>query len=213
VLAPATRPSTLQAAQQTTTVPATTGAAVPAGPTGAVVPAAQRATLYEEGGEGGSGTTYAGTVSWRTEADENTSPGLVVRGLIEVPDRGVKMLLIFRRNTDPALPASHTIELLFEVPAGFPPGGIADVPGLLMKASKPARGMPLASASARVTTGYFLVGLSSAEVDRQRNLQLLRERAWIDVPILYDSNRRALLTLAKGVPGERAFEQLLVNGS
>jgi hypothetical protein len=36
--------------------------------------------------------------------------------LIEVPDRGLKMLLTFRRNADPALPASHTIELLFEVP-------------------------------------------------------------------------------------------------
>jgi hypothetical protein len=188
--------------QQATIVPATTAAA-----SGPAVPVAQRATLYEEGGEGGSGTTYAGTVSWRTEADENASPGLLVRGLVEVPDRDLKMLLTFRRNTDPALPASHTIELLFEVPAGFQPGGIADVPGLLMKASKPARGMPLASASARVTNGYFLVGLASAEVDRQRNLQLLRERSWIDVPILYDSNRRAILTVDKGVPGERAFEQ------
>jgi hypothetical protein len=208
--------------QQTTTVPATTGAAVPAGPAaesaprptdsgaaapGPVVPVAQRAVLYEEGGEGGSGTAYAGTVSWRTEADENASPGLLVRGLIEVPDRGLKMLLTFRRNADPALPASHTIELLFEVPAGFQPGGIANVPGILMKASEPARGMPLAGASARVTNGYFLVGLSSAEVDRKRNLQLLRERSWIDVPILYDSNRRAILTVDKGVPGERAFEQ------
>jgi hypothetical protein len=213
--------------QQTTTVPATTGSAAPPAPAaesaprptdssgsaapGPVVPVAQRAVLYEEGGEGGSGTAYAGTVSWRTEADENASPGLLVRGLIEVPDRGLKMLLTFRRNADPALPASHTIELLFEVPAGFQPGGIANVPGILMKASEPARGMPLAGASARVTNGYFLVGLSSAEVDRKRNLQLLRERSWIDVPILYDSNRRAILTVDKGVPGELAFEQALAS--
>ena len=37
-----------------------------------------------------------------------------------------------RRNTDKALPASYTIETMFNLPADFPGGGIADVPGILI---------------------------------------------------------------------------------
>ena len=41
----------------------------------------------------------------------------------------------------------------------------------------------------------------------QRNLQLLKERAWFDIPIVYNNGRRAILALEKGNPGERAFEE------
>ena len=34
------------------------------------------------------------------------------------------------RNSDKALPASHTIEIKFNLPADFPGGGIANVPGI-----------------------------------------------------------------------------------
>jgi len=38
------------------------------------------------------------------------------------------MTLSMRRNTDQALPASHTIEIMFNLPADFPFGGINNVP-------------------------------------------------------------------------------------
>ena len=41
----------------------------------------------------------------------------------------------------------------------------------------------------------------------QRNLPLLKERAWFDIPIVYNNGRRAILALEKGTPGERAFEE------
>ena len=58
-----------------------------------------------------------------------------------------------------------------------------------------------------VTPGYFLIGLSSLESDMQRNVQLLKERAWFDIPIIYNNNRRAILAMEKGTPGEQAFSQ------
>ena len=67
--------------------------------------------------------------------------------------------------------------------------------------------MPLTGGKVKVTNGVFLIGLQDAPPDRGRNLQLLRERGWFDVPILYDNGRRAILTLEKGVPGERVFEE------
>ena len=59
----------------------------------------------------------------------------------------------------------------------------------------------------KVTSGFFLVGLSAVESDMQRNLQLLKERPWFDIPIVYNNGRRAILAIEKGTPGERAFDE------
>jgi len=119
----------------------------------------------------------------------------------------MRMTLSIRRNTDKALPASHTIEVMFTLPADFDQGGIGNVPGLLMKTNEQARGLPLAGLSVKVTNGYFLIGLSAVEVDVQRNLELLKSRDWFDIPIIYSSGKRAILALEKGTPGQRVFEE------
>ncbi len=59
----------------------------------------------------------------------------------------------------------------------------------------------------KVTNGYFLVGLSAVDIDLQRNVQLLKERDWFDIPLVYTSGKRAILAVEKGTPGARAFEE------
>jgi hypothetical protein len=76
-----------------------------------------------------------------------------------------------------------------------------------MKPSEQSRGVPLAGFAVKVTNGFFLIGLSASDADRDRNLQLLKERSWFDIPVVYNNNRRAILALEKGNPGERAFEE------
>ena len=51
-----------------------------------------------------------------------------------------------------------------------------------------------------------IVGLSAIEADVQRNLQLLKERAWLDIPLVYKNGRRGILSIEKGVPGDKVFE-------
>ena len=68
-----------------------------------------------------------------------------------------------------------------------------------------ARGTPLAGLTVKVTNGFFLIGLSAVEADQQRNIQLLKERPWFDIPIVYTNGGRAILALEKGTSGERAF--------
>jgi hypothetical protein len=130
-----------------------------------------------------------------------------VRADIEIPDRKFKMTMSFRRNTDTSLPASHTAELTFILPSDFSGGGVSNVPGLLMKSNEQARGTPLAGLAVKVTDGFFLVGLSNVEADRARNIQLLKERSWFDVPLVYVNQRRAIIAIEKGPPGERAFNE------
>jgi hypothetical protein len=76
-----------------------------------------------------------------------------------------------------------------------------------MKEAEQTRGVPLAGQSVKVTTGYFLIGLLAVESDLQRNFQLLKERAWLDIPIVYSDGRRAILAIEKGPTGERAFAE------
>jgi hypothetical protein len=173
-----------------------------------IAPVAQRVVLYDEDPAEPKGKQYVGNVVWRTEQLKGTAgaPGdLAVRADIDIPDRKFKMTMSFRRNTDTSLPASHTAELTFVLPSDFVGGGVANVPGILMKSNEQARGTPLAGLAVKVTDGFFLVGLSNVENDRARNLQLLKERSWFDVPLVYTNQRRAIIAIEKGSPGERAF--------
>lgn len=145
---------------------------------------------------------------WRTEQIKASGgkPGdIAVRADVEIPERKFKMTMSFRRNTDTSLPASHTAELTFVLPPDFAGGGVANVPGVLMKSNEQARGTPLAGLAVKVTDGFFLVGLSNVESDRVRNLQLLKERSWFDIPLVYGNSRRAIIAIEKGSPGDRAF--------
>jgi hypothetical protein len=168
--------------------------------------ARSRAVLYDEDPSNPAGQQYAGSVTWRTEVVKaNGKPDeLRARAEIDVPSRGLRMTMSIERNLDSSLPASHVIELTFDLPADFAGGGIASVPGMLMKSNEQARGTPLAGTAVKVTRGSFLVGLSNIALDR--NLKQLLERSWIDIPIVYDNNRRAILAIEKGESGDKVFE-------
>ena len=62
---------------------------------------------------------------------------------------------------------------------------------------------------AKVADNLFWVALSGGEQEAAKNLSLLEERQWIDVPIRYANRRRAILTFEKGAPGDRVMEQAL----
>jgi hypothetical protein len=216
--APTTNSEPADASQQTATAPATqpstTAApetAAPAAPS-SVAPVAQRATLYEEAPDRQGGTASTGTVVWSVEkvAGKDGAPEETqLRGAVDLPDPKIKMTLLVRRNTDATLPASHTIDIQFQLPPDFANGGIANVPGILFKNTEEAGGTALSGLSVRVMNNFFLIGLSNAPADRAKNLGDMRDDGWIDLPILFENGRRAVLTLEKGPPGEQAFKEAM----
>lgn len=174
-----------------------------------IAPVAQRVVLYDEDPSSPQGKQFVGSVIWRTEAVKvpaGQPADIGVRADIEIPERKLKMTMTIRRNSDASLPASHTAELTFVLPADFG-ATVANVPGVLMKSNEQSRGTPLAGLAVKVTEGFFLVGLSATEADKSRNLQLLKERSWFDIPIVYSNQRRAIIAVEKGAPGERAFNE------
>jgi hypothetical protein len=170
-------------------------------------PVAQKVVLYEEDASDPNGKRYVGSAVWRidrTPPSPGQKPEVSVRADIDIPEQKMALRWSLRRNDDNGA-ASHTIEIMFTPPADFPHGSIANIPGVLMKQSEAGRGTPLAGLVVKVTNNFFLIGLSSTDSDMQRNVQLLKERTWFDVPVVYGDGKRAIIAIEKGTPGERVF--------
>lgn len=170
-----------------------------------------KATLYEEplNSATGTETTTAldARVTWRFV--ESGTSGPEVEANIEVPERGLKARLVIGKNTDPGLPASHMVVTTIEIPENFHGRGISRLPVLVMKVAEDGNGQPLIGQDAKISGDLFWIALSSADVDIERNQLLMRDRGWIDLPLVYESGQRAILTFEKGAIGQGVFEQAL----
>jgi hypothetical protein len=113
---------------------------------------------------------------------------------------------VIRRNTHPTFPASHLVQTVINVSPDFPGKGIRSVPRHVHKTSEDERGDTHIGAAAKVADGFFWIALSAAQADIERNLQLLRERSWLDLPLVYETGQRAILTFEKGAQGAEVFE-------
>ncbi|MCM5554880.1 hypothetical protein [Pleomorphomonas sp. NRK KF1] len=190
--------------------PAASEAPLASAAAGEAIGVAQKAILYEEPIPGSPGTKLDGSVVW-SFVNEPALPGdkpvPQIRGDIEVPELGLKMRLSIHKNDDQALPASHIVEMSFDVPPSFAGKFIDAAPGMIAKQTEEARGDTIAGAVAKVSDSLFWLALSGLEQDVARNIQLLKDRPWIDIPIRYGNRRRAILTFEKGAPGDKVFAE------
>ncbi len=167
----------------------------------------QKMFLYEERLGQSVPTAIPGTVAWslKHEQGENGRIEPTVQAQIVVPDRNLSALLTLRRNTDPSLPASHLIEIVFSLPPGFEGGSIDNVQRIAMKQTEQDRGNALIAVPAKITDDFHMIALNDFPDAQKTNLDLLRSRNWIDIPLTYRNGRRALLTMDKGQAGVDAF--------
>ena len=70
-------------------------------------------------------------------------------------------------------------------------------------------GEALEGKAAPVQANYFFVGLIRDEAMLKRNLELLKGRPWIDVPMRLNSGKIAKITFEKGPQGERLLQEAL----
>ncbi|HEX2555342.1 MAG TPA: histidine kinase [Microvirga sp.] len=188
-------------------------APAPAAPTAPATPAPRPelnanpiAVFYEEDRTNPQAPkTTGGRVTWRTDA-LNAGQGqpldTAIRATVEVPEAGFTLSLVIRRNLDATLPASHTVELSFATRAGDPGRVVRDVGVLQFRNDVNSRGTPVAGLPVPVRDNLFLIGLSNLPSDLERNMELLRRRNWIDLPIRMASGQRAIVSFEKGAPGE-----------
>ncbi|MDO9415092.1 hypothetical protein [Pararhizobium sp.] len=180
----------------------------------APVGVSQKMFLYEEKLGQTAPVAVEGTVVWSVKEESpggDAKPEPAIQGQITVPDRGVTALMTIKRNADASLPASHIIEFVFSLPESFEGGGIENVQRVAMKQTEQDRGDALIAVPAKVTDDFHMIALNDFPEAVTRNLELLRSRDWIDIPLTYRNGRRALITMEKGSTGVEAFNTVMRN--
>jgi hypothetical protein len=173
----------------------------------------QKAIFYEERTNVAEGSAEPGTVVWslgKESPGEGQPEEAAIHAEATIPGKDVQLRLTIRRNVDKTLPASHIIELIFLTPEGFDGGGIDKVLRFALKSTEEDPGSQLlAIPPTEVAPGYFLVALNDTKAEIETNLQLLKREQWIDVPVVYENGRRAVITLEKGLPGDKVFDEVI----
>jgi hypothetical protein len=171
------------------------------------LPVAQRAAILVEAPDDPQKVkTFVGTSVWRLDI---TGPLPVLVAEIALQDARLSVSMRMSLNTDARLPASHTMEFRFSPGAGSEAPGIAEIDTPQMRIEDSPNGAPLAGVPAAIMPNYFLVGLSNSDKLIARNIELLRDRGWVDIPMVLSNGRIAKLTFEKGPSGDRAMTQAL----
>lgn len=172
---------------------------------------AQKMILYEERLGQQSLEVKTGTVVW-TLVSEPSGDGQdqqFIRGEISNAEKGLSALLTIKQNSDPSLPASHIIEVVFALSTDFEGGSIDQLQRISFKQTEGDQGNPLIAVPAKITRDFYMVALNDLAEARELNTGLMRQRNWIDIPVVYNNGRQALITLEKGTSGTEVFNQAL----
>jgi hypothetical protein len=174
------------------------------------LPEAARAAMLIASDSPGNPVVSLGSTVWSTIPPAPGQPARVaVTADADIPDLKMHATMTLRKNTDPALPATHTIDLKFSFADGAPITGVKDVEPKMRNLGSTAS-EALRSVKVKISDVYFLIALAKDDQDAARNLDLMQTRAWFDFPLLLNDNRIAKLVFEKSTKGEtmlaKAFE-------
>lgn len=172
----------------------------------------QRAVLYEESAATKTGKVFAGHAVWRDRLESPAAGSSAVLSVeVEIPQKALIFNLSLTRAPERGGAISHFIELKFTTPNGSFSDAVEDVLGIMMKNDELSAGIELAGKIVQVQKGVFLMGLSGTDADIGRNMTLLKDRPWLDVPIVMQDRSRSILAIEKGSTGQTAVNRVLAS--
>ena len=177
-----------------------------AAPAGSIPVAQRAAMLVDAPEEPQKFKTFVGSSVWKLES-VNRGQGQpltqAVRAEADLGDSRMKVTILLQLNTDDNLPASHTMTIRF-APAPdspFPQVDEIDMPQMRNEVSPSVDS--LFGVVAKITQGMFLIGFSREPTLLTRNLEMLKMRGWLDIPMRLADGRIAKITIEKGPAGDR----------
>ncbi|HEY8578780.1 MAG TPA: hypothetical protein VIL72_02765, partial [Beijerinckiaceae bacterium] len=153
--------------------------------------------------------THIGAATWRIERSQRPGAGdqPALRADVDIADVGLKLSLTIEKNTDATLRASHTMTIRFTQDSQGKMPAIAELGTPQMRNESAPNVDPLAGVQAKITDTIFIVALTAEPAFAVRNVELMKTRGWIDLPVRLSDGRIAKITLEKGAVGDRLFEQ------
>jgi hypothetical protein len=105
------------------------------------------------------------------------------------------------------MPGSHLIKVEFSVLASTGHGSVASMAPPMLKADETTPGGRLVGLAAKVKDNYFLISLTTSEAERRHNVEMLQQRPWVDVPLLFSDTKRGLVSFDEGAEGKRILAE------
>jgi hypothetical protein len=212
---PPTAPQAGQPSAQGTAAPAP--APAPAAPEASSAPptpspsAGRAAMLVASADNPQKPAVSLGSTVWSLIPAAPGQPATVgVKAEADIPDLKMHATMTLRKNTDPTLQATHTIDLKFSFAPGAPITGFKDVGLPQMRKEDSTAAEALTSVKVKISDIYFLIALAKGDSDIARNLDLMQTRSWFDFPLLLNDDRIAKVVFQKSPEGQamldKAFE-------
>ncbi len=147
--------------------------------------------------------TSLGSTVWSFLPPAPGQPATVaVKADADIPDLKMHATMTLRKNTDPTLQATHTIDLKFSFADGAPITGFKDVGLPQMRKEDSTAAETLTSVKLKISDVNFLIALAKIDHDTARNLDLMKTAARFDFPLLLNDNRIAKVVFQKSADGE-----------
>ena len=184
-------------------VPTESSAASPtAAPTGA-----RASMLIASADDPQNPVVSLGSTVWTLIPAASGQPATVaVEAEADIPDLKMHATMTLRKNTDPTLQATHTIDLKFSFTEGAPIAGFKDVGLPQMRKEDSTAAEALASVKVKISDVYFLIALAKGD-SGTRNLDLMQTRAWFDFPLLLNDDRIAKIVFQKSPEAEAMLDK------
>jgi len=209
---------TRQAAQPAAQPPATTApssraepAQRPAQPEQAAPPVLQRAALLVQAAVNDQQniTTHVGSTLWRLVPSQRSGAEgqPAIRADVNLPEIRMRLTLTIEKNTDSTLRASHTMTMRFALEPGGDFPAVAELGAPQMRNENTPAVDPLAGVQAKITENIFIIALTGEPAFAARNIETMKTRGWFDFPLRTADGRIAKITLEKGAPADRLFEE------
>ena len=205
---PASEPKADQPSAQGAAAPPTPAAESPSPPAAPAPSAGRAAMLVASADNPQKPVVSLGSTVWSLIPAAPGQPATVgVKAEADIPDLKMHATMTLRKNTDPTLQATHTIDLKFSFAEGAPITGFKDVGLPQMRKEDSTAAEALTSVKVKISDVYFLIALAKGDADTARNLDLMQTRAWFDFPLLLNDDRIAKVVFQKSPEGEAMLEK------
>jgi hypothetical protein len=205
---PASGPQAGQPSAQGAAAPPTVAPAAPSPPAAPAPPAGRAAMLVASADNPQKPIVSLGSTVWSLIPPAPNQPATVgVKAEADIPDLKMHATMTLRKNTDPTLQATHTIDLKFSFAEGAPITGFKDVGLPQMRKEDSTAAEALTSVKVKISDTYFLIALAKGDSDTARNLDLMQTRSWFDFPLLLNDDRIAKVVFQKSPEGQAMLEK------
>jgi hypothetical protein len=188
--------------------PATPAPETPSAPAAPAPSAGRAAMLIASADNPQKPAVSLGSTVWSVIPPAPNQPATVgVKAEADIPDLKMHATMTLRKNTDPTLQATHTIDLKFSFAEGAPITGFKDVGLPQMRKEDSTAAEALTSVKVKISDTYFLIALAKGEADIARNLDLMQTRSWFDFPLLLNDDRIAKVVFQKSAEGQAMLEK------